>query len=374
MNNEENKQLPAENVEENAVNEKSRGKLSRGAIIGIIGGGVALVAAIAVLLAVLLSGGECKSHIDSDNDLKCDSCGVEMKKTDGGETATQSREVTFAVRIDGETAVSGVKFTLTRNAKDYNLVAGADGTVKQTLAFGTYDVSFDYETLPEYSQTVTSKITISSDEEIIYLELQDNTPDGSADKPFFVSEINTPAITVEAGQEIFINCRIAADWYVVIENENAIICYDGNEYPAEGGVCKVLISHNTSEAFSVKTSGEAFTAEVKISAPLGSRENPYKITSLQDGLSLALSAEQIVYYEWTADREGDLTITTSTHESLVAITRILEDYTVVAEAIEGADSATLAGILVGDSIILEISVNPDAGDAPVNVVITLEVQ
>ena len=96
MNNEE-KNIVENSVESTDVQPQVK-KLSKGALIGIIGGAVAAIL-VAVILIIALGGKKCKAHVDADDDYKCDICETDF---DDGDEAPEfvSADVTFSVKYD----------------------------------------------------------------------------------------------------------------------------------------------------------------------------------------------------------------------------------------------------------------------------------
>ena len=369
------------------TNKDTPKKLSKGALIGIIVGGVVLVAAV-VILVVLLSGGKCDSHIDANFDFVCDNCGQPLENkengnaegnpdggnpdggnpdggntgngnTDGGNTGGDSEnqgiEVTFKVLIDNTTTASGVKFTLKRGTNEYQLESGEDGTVKFTLGVGSYEVEFDYETLPEYCTFETEKIKVTADTVNIDINLVDNRPDGSQNKPFYTSE-DPMEITLAPGQELFFNYRGSNETYIRVYHENAVICFNGEETAAVDGIAEYLLvpdSEDRITKFSVKNvSDSEITATVEVIAPEGTMDNPHEITG--NIIEATIPAESEVYYRWTADKDGILVVFTSTLDSNVSVTKVLENLVPISSSTNGSNY-TYISVKSGDSITICVS-------------------
>ena len=373
MNNNEEKIVSTETEE--SVETKPEGKqLSKGALIGIICGAVAVVGAI-VLIILLAGGSKCKAHVDTNGDNACDNCGEyvpssndnqnpDEDQTIDDETNTPndddqtgvSEEITFQVKLDNGELLSGIAFKLYNNKKEYSLVSGDDGSVKSDVGTGTYYVEFDDETLPEYCWGDTEKVTISKDTTVVVLDVTDNRPDGSAKKPYYVSD-EPIQITVGADQEIFFSYRGTTVKYVKVYHESAVVCYNGVEYPAEDGVTNLMLQPDSVAGsltiFSIKNSSDTeFTATMEVVAPLGTSENPHEM--IGNSLSLSLALESTVYYKWTADKSGVLVVNTSTLQSEISVTKILENDVPISSSTYGDYSAYLV-VKAGDVITVSIS-------------------
>ena len=384
MNNEE-KNLPVSDGEEKIkeIKPEAAKKLSKNALIGIIAGGVALVVGIVVLLVVLLSGGKCDSHVDANADLKCDNCGQAMEanqngdnteggnteggnteggNTEGGNEGNQGEnnedkgvEVSFVVKLDNGTSVSGVKFTLARGTKEFQLVSGDDGTVKYTLDAGTYIVDYDIETLPEYCWGETDKVVINKETSTITICLVDNRPDGSMNKPFYTAE-DPMEITLAPGQEVFFNYRGSNETYIRVYHKDAVICYSGEETGAVDGIAEYLLvpdSVGRITVFSVKNASDSeITTTVEVIAPEGTMDNPHEMTG--NRIETTIPAESEVYYRWTADKNGVLVVFTSTLDSNVSVTKVLESLVPISSSTNGSNY-TYISVKAGDSITICVS-------------------
>ena len=355
MNNEEKILAENENPTENHDIKRAGPKLSKGALIGIIGGAVAVVI-VAVILIVALGGKKCKSHVDADDDYKCDSCGVNFD--DGDEApAPTGVQVTFTVKLDNGSSVSGVKFTLSRGEKSYTLTSGADGNVTQLLDLGAYSIEYDYESLPTYCSPDTFGFKVEEGTTEVTLTIVDNQPDGSANKPFFISE-NETEITLAPGQEIYYNYRGSTEKYVFVYNSGAVINYNNESFAAVDGIASTLLKPEAIAgkvtSFSIKNNTDAeFTATMELIAPLGAMENPI-VLSDKSG-SASVTPEQIVHYRWTADKAGVLVLTSSTARNSISLTKILENDISIITQTDGSSAAYIS-VAVGDVINLAVSV------------------
>ena len=331
MNNEEknlqNTSVSEENVEIKADEKKA---LPTGALIGIIAGAVVVVAAI-VVAVILLAGGEKCDHVDVNDDYLCDSCGEHFD--DGEENNTPvngTKEINFIVKLEDGTPLSGVKFTISRGDIVYNLVSGADGSVKQLLTVGTaekavtYSVDVDYETLPESCAPDLYGIATKPDTEEIVITIIDNRPDGSAEKPYPILDTDTE-ITLEPGQELYFNYRGASVNFLTINSDQLEITYKGETYSAVDGAINITLTPESIGAMTIFTvkniSDSAISTLMQIYAPVGSFENPIEL----EGSSATASVpyESIVYYTYTAENGGVLVLASPTVGNSITITRYM---------------------------------------------------
>ncbi len=320
MNNEENKRGEAAETVENApVKAEKAGKLPLGAIIGIVAGAVAIV--VAVVLIILL-GGKCDSHIDADDNFKCDNCGVDFE--DGFEVVTHT--VTFTVRVADGDVIPDVQFTLTKGEKVYTVTAGADGRVTENIETGVYTVEYDYDTLPEGFFQSNFEVEIGAQTTEIELSFIDNNPDGSEGNPFYILEKETELV-IEAGEVLYYNYRGAVAKHLVIKSDAVSVIYNGETYePVDGVVTLFIVPEiGASNIFSVKNnSSETVTNIIELIAPLGSMDNP--ITLEGTSASATVPAEDVVYYQWTVTKSGVLIVNLPDNvDKALGVTRILEN-------------------------------------------------
>ena len=284
---------------------------------------------------------EC-SHVDADDNYLCDKCGEHFddgdEKQDGG-SETTSAEVNFVVKFSDGKTLSGVKFTLTRGDQIYDLESGADGSVKATVDFGTYEVYVDSETLPEYCYADTYGLKVEEGTSSLDIVIVDNTPNGSLDNPFWLTE-NETEVSIEAGAELHFNYRGSTLKNLTIENEHLVITYMGESFTAVDGVVSAQIAPaaiGNITTFTIKnTSQSAVNALIKAYASLGTDENPIELTG--DTATATVAEEQEVHYIYTAERDGVLLLLSKTEGGSITAVRNLEKY------IEGFDEPIIVPI------------------------------
>lgn len=327
MNIDEKNPSQIESVEENnEIQEPKKSGLPLGALIGIIGGAVAVI--VAVVLIILLSGNKSGTpceHVDADDDYLCDRCGEHFDDGDEAADIVDKVDVSFIVKFEDGSVLSGAKFVLTRNDQTYEFVSGADGSVKGTVKIGKYYLDFDHETIPEYCLCNTPGLDIKEDTTIVELVIVDNRPDGSAKKPFPVTT-TTVDLEIGAGQEFYYSCHGANTKYLTIISKDIIVKYNGETYhsPVDGKI-KVTISSSSVDTpviFSVKNvSDTTVKTTMEIVSPPGSDDNPIKIT--QNNLTAIIPNEKTVYYVYTAEENGVLVVDGRTVGISISITRYI---------------------------------------------------
>lgn len=376
MNNEEKKLSETESVEEvTATNGEAKKQLPLGALIGIIAGAVAVV--VAVVLIILFAGGndmpKCDGHIDADDDYLCDKCGEHFD--DGDEAVIPEKDkinVTFTVRLDDGTALAGVKFILTRGANTVELVSGADGTVVGSLDAGTYYITYDHDTLPEYCWGETPGVKIDKETKTAEILVVDNRPNGTPEKPYPTSG-EAIEINISSGEELYYSCRGTSLRYVIVNSADLVINYNGETYTAVDGVVTVGVSSTDVETptiFSVKNiSDSAVTATMEIYAPLGSYDNPIELTG--NNIEVDIADGKTIYYAYKADKDGIVVITSPTEGNEILISRniikITDGVEEIVSTITAESSGSNAGYIYvskGDDIRIGVSyVEPEKDES-----------
>ncbi len=249
---------------------------------------------------------ECE-HYDGNEDGICDDCGevcgtpvvkVDVAFSVKDEDGIGVKDITVSVILDGDTVFSGV--------------TNADGKVTANLKEGTYTVSFDG--LPEnwYCPSENATFTVGAELEKNYdFTLIDNTPDGSAEKPYYLGEETTLDFPAGATFNVFTR---GSTRYMIIEGADVKVTYNDTEYLPDGdGILKVLVhapeDTNSQTAFTItNTSTEAISVTVTFEGLPGSSDNPYP-AELDTLISQDIFDEEAVIYRYVAEHSGVLVLT-----------------------------------------------------------------
>ena len=324
----EEKNLQGNNAieEQGEIGEVEKKTLPLGVIIGIAAGAVALV--VAIVLIIVFAGGNrnnvCDGHVDADDDYLCDKCGDHFD--DGDETVIPEVvgvDVTFTVKLDSGESLSGVRFRIYRNEKEFNLVSGADGSVKGNIPAGTYYIEFDSTTFPsEYCYVDMYGVKIEETTTAVSILVVNNEPDGSVAKPFPIND-ETLEISIAPGEELYYSSRGTGFRYVEINGGDLVVSYNGQTYTSEDGKLIVGITSEDVETpaiFSVKNNtGDVIVAELDVYAPLGSYDNPRELNETDASIDVADGKTE--YYAFRAEKNGIFVITTSTLGGEILVTR-----------------------------------------------------
>lgn len=324
------------------------------------------------LVMSLASCKKCKEHRDADDDYLCDSCGENFD--DGDENpeppVDQGHKVTFTVKLDNGTAVSGVKFTIHRGETVFaTLVSGADGTVEATLDNQAYSIEFDYESLPSGCIPDTFAVKVEEGKDNIELLIIDNTPDGSAAKPFPIVENETP-VTIGAGETVYFRYRGSSVRYLTVDSEAITVNFAGESYSLTAGNLPLVITPDigTETGISLSNGSDAEVSfTLSMTAPLGSNENP--ITLEGNGATVTVNCESIVFYSWIATSSGTLTLTSDSARNNISITKIVENDVPVTEQ-TGGESSVSFEVNEGDVITIGVSALEGEKNEPFDVEIS----
>ena len=310
--------------------------------------------------AMMLSLASCKdkdcTHVDADDDYLCDNCGENFDDGDEGENqpAASDIKVSFLVKLDDGTPLAGVKFTVARGEKSFDLVSAQDGTASLSVPAGAYSISYDYDTLPVYCTPDLFGFKVQDGMGVVNLLVVNNTPDGSQAKPFPVLESELD-INLPAGEKQYFTYRGSSMKILTLNSPDLAVEYNGETYTAVDGVVTVVIlpdiGVSTTYAI-VNNSASEISTTMYLIAPLGSSENPIELTSPTG--SSTVSEEQTIYYKWVADSSGVLVLTCDNEKNNISMTKTLENDILVITQTAG-DAASYMVVSEGDEIVIGVS-------------------
>ena len=269
-------------------------------------------------------GSDC-THRDADDNGKCDSCSASFEDGDEEKELTK-KTFTFVVKEVGGETLSGVSLTLKAGQYTVNITSDASGKAAAELYPANYSIEYNRpENETDYGfnfqlETVSLDLTKGASFEIVMV---DNTPDGSSDKPFFISE--QTAITLAPGEEIFYQCRGSVESWLEILGSDISLTYNGNVLTPENGLIKLNFVREegapvtaTYDKFSIKNNGSAtFESFIEFKFLPGTSGNPYPVTSNSFAVN---SAASNVYYKYVAVSDGVLVATSTSSSCVVTLT------------------------------------------------------
>ena len=311
------------------------------------------------------------------------------------ETTSEDLAVTTEAPTEETTEATAAKVEVTLNVKDQDgnpmaeavvtilptvdggesatLTADSEGTVTVTLPEGEYTVRFDV--LPEYVLGIDTKITVTAGMDPVALEVTDNTPNGTVERPFVVTE-DTLTVTVPAGATYNYTLFGANNRTLTVESPNAEITYKETVYtPDENG--KIAIRMSTESArdpsfFALTNKGsEAQEMTVVIYSDPGAMDNPIVIEALDTPVTANVPQDGMVYYRWTATAAGTLTVTSTDTINNISLNNLATSR--VTDFSNGAESVSL-DVAEGDTITIVVAViggDKQAETTPVTFTLTL---
>lgn len=314
----------------------------------------------AVLLATAcaFSFAACKkdscTHVDKNDDGKCDACSAEF--SDGDEMVS----VSFLVETDLGAKVAGAAFDIFNNVDSYTLTTDDNGVAVAELKLGTYSIDYDFDTLPEAHFPDNFDLTVTENTTSVTLKIVDNTPNGSMEKPFFVNDSVTD-ITLEGGAEVYYVYRSVGIKTLEIENENVTVEYNGTTYAAEDGkvsfVMESKMGMNMVTLCIKNTSSAAISTKMSILSLLGTAiDNPIILT--ENTATANVTENGMVYYKWTATQSGELVVSSENPLNNISLSNMTTE--TYSETSNGAASISVM-VNAGDEIIIIVATT--SGDA-----------
>ena len=253
------------------------------------------------------------------------------------------------------------------------LTADNEGTVTVTLPEGEYTVRFDV--LPEYVLGIDTKITVKAGMEPVTLEVIDNTPNGSEERPFVINE-DSLTVTVPAGETYHFTLFGGYNRTLHVTDAGAEILFRDQTYaPDENGSIAVRIVTDSprDHAYVALTNKSGDTREITLNlvSDPGAMDNPIVIETLGEAITANVPQDGMVYYRWTATAAGKLTVTSADAINNISLNNLANSK--VTDFTNGAESVTLE-VAEGDTITIVVSViggDKQAETNPVTFTLTL---
>ncbi len=162
---------------------------------------------------------------------------------------------------------------------------------------------FAYFSAEDYEQTVLNGIG------------EIDSPEDSSDtdgNPKEVGGVTEFEMTVEPGQTEYCDVYKISHMNLTVDNADAAIIYNGEEYSAENGIVSLFVIAEdtfTPIKLGVKNKGDKKqTFKIMFSYPLGSSGNPHTLTLGEFDTRLDEGNDQGVFYKYVAEADGALTL------------------------------------------------------------------
>lgn len=304
----------------------------------------------------------CDEHIDTDGNRVCDVCKELMLDLPKDVT------VSFTVKDQDGAIVPGVEVTFTSAAdatKKVTATGNAEGKLTATLTEGNYRVSYDYD-VDEigYYLTDTSSITVDEGVTDMVLNLINNNPNGTAERPYTLV-VGDNNLTLPANTSYYYVVYRAINLIADISGDGIKVTYRDTEYTtADGAISFSLLGEDTNsvEVLLIENTTDAeATASVTIASTPGSSGNPFIIEANGDVTAEGLTKDDIIYYTYTAKAAGEFTITVTSENSYVAM--INSRNSVATNTTSAASNTITLTVEAGDEIIIDCAVTKDSTTA-----------
>ena len=292
---------------------------------------------------------ECEMHFDTDGDELCDVCGAEYVAEDG--------MIDFTVTVvdeAGEPIEGAVVEIMKSGVTVESGTTGADGKITVSIVGGSYTVMIT-DGLPENFIAGITEVNVNNSENNAEITVVDNTPDGSSDKPYAVTNEYTD-YTLPTGGKLHFTMR-GAEATLVVFGKNVKVTVNENEYTSDGGRIDIDVASVTdiTDTFAQLT----FTVEgiegdiVNIGYEYlpGTSDNPLSAT-LDNLVGIEVPKDKTVYFKWTADEAGILMLTSPTPTNNIMLYN-LDTYN--ATAYTSGASGTYIRVGVGDTVSVAIA-------------------
>lgn len=267
-------------------------------------------------------------------------------------------EVTLTVKDqEGNPMAEAVLTILPANGEGESatLTADSEGTVKVSIPEGEYTVRFDV--LPEYVLGIDTAITVAAGMEPVVLEVTDNTPNGSEERPFVIPD-DTVTVKIPAGVTYHFTLFGANNRTLTLNDPAAEVIYNDTTYKpdAEGKISVRMKTESPRDPsfFAVtNTSAEEKEMTVVILSDPGAMDNPIVIEQLGETLTAKVPQDGMVYYKWTATATGTVTVLSSDTINNISLNNLTTSQ--VSDFSNGAESVSL-NVTEGDEITVVVSV------------------
>ena len=334
---------------------------------------ILLILALAVSLLAVTA---CDKNAPADTTEDTTAAGEEATTEAPTDAPAAKVEITLTVKDQDGNAMPEAVLTIlpaSEEGESATLTADNEGTVTVTLPEGEYTVRFDV--LPEYVLGIDTKITVKAGMEPVALEVIDNTPNGSEERPFVINE-DTLTVTVPAGVTYHFTLFGGYNRTLHVTDAGAEILFRDQTYaPDENGSIAVRIVTDSprDHAYVALTNKSGDTREITLTlvSDPGAMDNPIVIETLGESITANVPQDGMVYYRWTATAAGKLTVTSADPINNISLNNLANSK--VTDFTNGAESVTLE-VAEGDTITIVVSViggDKQAETNPVTFTLTL---
>lgn len=330
-----------------------------------------------VLMATTVAMTACQAEPDNSNSETTGAVvdtAPETKSETESETEAPATPMTVTLTVqegDGTLVPAAVlRITSSDNDELEPVIATTDtnGVATASLLPGEYLVTFD--TLPDMFIGGSTEIIVEKNMEPVTLEVINNTPDGSEQHPFFVSEKRTP-VTIPAATTHYFSLFSGDRRSIVVENANAEITMNCTIYrPDESGRIEIRISSDNPQEhviFAINNKTEAeLSLTILIESDRGALDNPLIVSDLGE-ITASVPKGLTVYYSWLATKAGTLQVSSDIPSNDISLHNKTSGLS--SSSTSGGKSTSVA-VAVGDVISINVAANTSA-NAVTEIIFTL---
>lgn len=316
---------------------------------------------IMLLLTVLLSAAilvACNGDTPADTTTTDSTTSADVTTEAPTDAAPEKVTVTITIKDqDGNVMPEAVITLLPEDdaGESATMTANEEGTITLALPEGNYTVRFDI--LPEYVLGISTTLTVTAGMEPVVLEVTDNTPNGSTDRPFVISE-DTITLTVPAGVTYNFTLFGGYNRTLTIKDAGAEVIYKDETFvpDANGEIAVRIVTDSPRDhAYFALTNKSGDTREITVTvvSDPGTMDNPIAIETLGQSITANVPQDGMVYYKWTATAAGTITVSSADTINNICINNLTTSQ--VSDFSAGGESVSLT-VSAGDVITVVVSV------------------
>ena len=315
-----------------------------------------LVLAVSLLTACACDGGDRSETTSEDTTVLT----TETPTEEPTQAPAATVDVTLIVKDQDGTPIAEAVVTIlpadeASEEEAATLTADHEGTLAISLTEGEYLIRFDV--LPEYVLGIDTHLTVTVGMEPVVLDVIDNTPNGSEDRPFVITE-DSITMTVPAGATYHFTLFGANHRTLTVADAEAVVTYRETVYtPDESGMIAIRMTTESlrdPSFFSLTNQGSTDKEmTVTLLSDPGAMDNPITVEALDTAITANVPQDGMVYYRWTVTASGTLTVTSTDTINNISLNNLTTSQ--VSDFSNGAESVTLT-VTEGDVISIVVSV------------------
>ncbi len=320
---------------------------------------------IALLLCVLAVMSLAMTACTPDNPTN----GPEQTDPLGSSSTTYvPKDVTVSIHVKNQYGTATkVKLTIRSKATDDVFPVETDdkGAASVILLEGEYMVYF--EEVPENHLGNDVQLTVKAGMQPVALEIIDNTPNGTKERPFPVQE-ESKSYHFASNETFHFSVRAGVGRTIVINNANAEVVFQEVTFtPDADGKIEIRLQAEDPKTvlyFAVTNkSAEEQDIEIVPMTDPGTRDNPFELEALDVPVTALVVGESGVYYRWVATKTGTLVVNCENTNNNISM---YNHNTYAATSYSNGAASISLKVNEGDVILIEIttmkSVNPEGDE------------